>query len=671
MSGFYGGTLPVGVSSVGSGASSFGDLIKKLATSSGGGNAGPDGGAQTGANGGGNQAPSTLTLEDVAAGVQEIVVERRYLAEPVIESFGLRLTEDNEVLAVEQGKLCSFFKVPLGSIILYVNNRFVETNSALYSECAKTLDVRLKCYSAKAMTDLVAQYLDQDNVRFDEVYEKDHIAYGFLSSTHPLHLHWQRRLDKARETKETLKALEFDIEHELKEKEGQEAEEAMKLLMQLGSANDAAPGKDTAPPPSQQGGAGPGVIGKLGLGSIRTVSSIVGESSSFEQAAAKKGPQSTFFDDLDRDEQQRDEQGEKPNEEQGRSGSRRSSTSQSDSESDSDSSGSRSRSSTPLEGDHQNAAAPGQAEGEAVSDDQLLALIGLAPPAEIDPIAAFLAEQMAGAGAVDEAINLGYPNPTLPTSYAMPQPPPIPRRDFFAPGLDFAPDVLDPIPFLRPKPRYPSDPVPGVGLGTVDQLRNKLEKGLGPDLGNRKRRGKGGAGGAVGGGIGGGRVPPPPAPESMELCRDYKNGHCKFGSGCRFRHISPRKRPRYEDDDRPTGSRRDRERDDWDRERERERDRAGRSKPSGGGAPSSRADPPPTSGDRRQSRHERESRVDRGAEGSRPDRHSRDEKKETPREDREGRSRHRGGSREREREREREGSERRDDRRHHKSSRRH
>ena len=166
-------------------------------------------------------------------GSKTYTVRRRFLAESVRDTFGLNLTSDNEIRSVAAQSLGCYHQLPVGHIILYVNGVLVETNDQLYHEAAKKVDCELTCYSAAAMDELIARFVEsKDPLDFDEL-QKTTPRFDFLSMHHPLHLHWAGRLRDAKETKDALAMFEDDLEEEMKQKEEQEAEEAMNLLMEM------------------------------------------------------------------------------------------------------------------------------------------------------------------------------------------------------------------------------------------------------------------------------------------------------------------------------------------------------------------------------------------------------------------------------------------------------
>ncbi|RHW67150.1 MRB1-associated protein [Trypanosoma brucei equiperdum] len=166
-------------------------------------------------------------------------VERQYASEP-LSALGLKLTEDAEVLSTEVGSPAAKSNIPLHYMIIAVNNQFVGSRADFEDIAAQLLTLVIKLQSTAAMSELLANILNEEEKNFNEngdscidVNEllRTTPRYGFLSAEHPMFLRWNQRLQTQREARQLIRQA-------TREAEEQQAKEALEALRRVADAED-------------------------------------------------------------------------------------------------------------------------------------------------------------------------------------------------------------------------------------------------------------------------------------------------------------------------------------------------------------------------------------------------------------------------------------------------
>jgi hypothetical protein len=216
------------------------------------------GGANVPATNGPTAPASILSLVKVGPlPMSKVWAFRRQSPSQPASELGIQLNRSCVITKVIPGSFADDAHVTSGLIVAKVNDNLVKTEAEFIAHVQRSVDCCILFFEGDAVTELITQVMNAtydaqglpNEPPFAQLLAENPARYGFLSVSHPLHLHWRDRADETRKARDALRAMELGDDEEQRQKDEKKraalAAEIDNLDDLLASDND-----DDAPAPA-------------------------------------------------------------------------------------------------------------------------------------------------------------------------------------------------------------------------------------------------------------------------------------------------------------------------------------------------------------------------------------------------------------------------------------
>jgi hypothetical protein len=186
------------------------------------------GGANVPATNGPTAPASILSLVKVGPlPMSKVWAFRRQSPSQPAAELGIQLNRSCVVTKVIPGSFADDAHVTSGLIVAKVNDNLVKTEAEFIAHVQRSVDCCILFFEGDAVTELITQVMNAtydaqgipNEPPFAQLLAENPARYGFLSVSHPLHLHWRDRVDETRKARDALRAMELGDDEEQRQKD--------------------------------------------------------------------------------------------------------------------------------------------------------------------------------------------------------------------------------------------------------------------------------------------------------------------------------------------------------------------------------------------------------------------------------------------------------------------